>query len=72
MTNKITLKSIIDQLSEEGKIPVSYISFRQAYVNKKLNEDVTKYIQEVKKFTSVSYYITDKEKFIEALLNQFN
>lgn len=74
MTDTVTLKSVIDQLEADKKIPVGYISFRQAYIRGKVNSEITKYISEVKKFTSVSYYVnkSDLEKFSEALIKQFN
>lgn len=69
-----TLKSVIDKLQGENKIPVNYISFRQAYLSNKVDETVTKYIKNVKKFTSTSYYIDESDigDFSEALIKQFN
>lgn len=74
MSNLVSLKSIIDKLEEEKKIPVGYISFRQAYKANKINEEATKHIQEVKKFSSISYYVDKShiDKFSEALIKQFN
>lgn len=74
MEELITLKSIIDDLQKDFKIPVGYISFRQAYIRGSIPKEVTKFISKVKKFTSVSYYVekSDVENFTEALIKHFN
>ena len=72
--NLITVKSVVDSLEKERLIPIGYVSFRQGYLQGKVNDKVKKYIVEIKKFTSTSYYLreADKEKFSDALIKQFN
>lgn len=74
MSDKLTLRSVIETLSSENKIPIGYASFRQAYTRGTIPQEIAQYISEVKKFTSISYYVekSDLEEFTEALIKQFN
>ena len=72
--NLVSVKSVVDNLEKDGQIPIGYVSFRQGYLQGKLNPNVKKHIVEIKKFTSTSYYIreADIDKFSDALVKQFN
>ena len=72
--NLVSVKSVVDNLEKDVQIPIGYVSFRQGYLQGKLNQNVKKHIVEIKKFTSTSYYIreADIDKFSDALVKQFN
>lgn len=72
--NMVSLKSIIDDLQQKGQIPIGYASFRQAYLQGKVSNEVMQFVVNVKKFSSISYYVEEPkvEKFSEALIKQFN
>lgn len=73
MENLIGLKEFMDNLVKEENFHITYASLRQSYKYGTLNEDISKYIIEKKKASSVSYYIDklQQDKFKEALFKQF-